>query len=81
MIGQFIGVSNLNFSEKPISYPEQLATFFDFTDGRVTIVCERHQNHNKANKGTGFEFAEKPNVPQHISGKEFIDKNIRCDKE
>ena len=38
-----------------ISYPEQLATLFDFTDGRVTIVS-RHQNHNKASKGTGFEF-------------------------
>ena len=37
-----------------ISYPEQLATLFDFADGRVTI--ERHQNHNKASKGTGFEF-------------------------
>ena len=40
-------------TENPqISYPEQLAQLFDFTDGR----CERHQNHNKASKGTGFEF-------------------------
>ena len=36
--------------------PEQLPTLFDFTDGRVTTFCERHQNHNKARKGTGFEF-------------------------
>ena len=35
-----------------ISYPEQLAQLFDFTDG----LCERHQIHNKASKGTGFEF-------------------------
>ena len=42
----------------PISYPEQLATLLDFTDGRVTILCERHQNHNKASKGSGFEFVQ-----------------------
>ena len=36
-----------------ISYPEQLAQHFDFTDGRY----ERYQNHNKASKKrTGFEF-------------------------
>ena len=38
----------------PRATSQQLATLFDFTDGRVTK--ERHQNHNKASKGTGFEF-------------------------
>ena len=52
-----------SFDESSISYPEQLATVFYFTDGRVTIGCERHQNHNKASKGTGFEFDESSVLP------------------
>ena len=39
-----------------ISYPEQLATLFDFTDGRA--LSERHQNQNKASKENGFEFGQ-----------------------
>ena len=44
------------YEENQSRTPEQLAPHIDFTDGRGTILCERHQNHNKAKKGSGFEF-------------------------
>ena len=30
-----------------------------FRHAKAMNVCERHQNHNKASKGTGFEFAQR----------------------
>ena len=58
--------------DNPYSYPEQLATLFDFTDGDDFAddgLQSRHQNHNKASKGTGFEFGIKINSFHKVRSK------------
>ena len=35
----------------------KILKFRGFYIGLSQCLCERHQNHNKASKGTGFEFA------------------------